>query len=162
MAQKWPKMAQNDPKWPKNYPKWPKITPNGPKMTPGFMHFFSQFFFDWKGYPTNFFAFRFSAINMIKSNQAIPLINCFQGSEFNPRWHWAEHPSFGREGQRPPSPPRRQFYSGSQIGFLPQILHLETFHCDVYTHLQFSSFLSHCCWWWWSTIMMMTHFDIFT
>ena len=47
MAQKWPKLAHNYPKWPKNYAKN--------------LRTFSVIFFDWKGGPANFFAFRMYA-----------------------------------------------------------------------------------------------------
>ena len=41
--------------------KLPKITQNGPKNDAQIYALFPQFFFDWKGYPENFFAFRMYA-----------------------------------------------------------------------------------------------------
>ena len=74
MPQNGPKMTQNDPKWPKYYPKWPKMAlewlkmiQSGPKMTQNDakrrpdLRTFSVIFFDWKGGPANFFAFRMYA-----------------------------------------------------------------------------------------------------
>ena len=93
MAQKWPKMAQNYPKWPKNDARIYALFP--------------QFFFDWKGYPANFFAFKMYGWNIeFESVLNLIFISGTQG------WTWATRERGRGAGKGGDAEGRRIFKGG--------------------------------------------------